>query len=73
MWFRVEDFRQTEHTDAIARAIRRRDPHAFVRPEAQGVRIVASLDLRRMLEAIAETGVAAVPECRLGVPSGMIA
>jgi hypothetical protein len=65
MWFRLEDFRQGEHTEAIAQAIRRRDPHAFVRTEAQGVRIVARLDLRRMLEAIAETGLAATPECRL--------
>lgn len=68
MWFRVEEFRQGEHTAAITQAIRRRDPHAFVRCEAQGVRIVACLDLRRMLEAIAETGVAAVPECRLAAP-----
>jgi hypothetical protein len=65
MWFQVDDFRQPDHPDAIARALRRRDPAAIVRPEGRGVRVVACLDLRRMLEAFREAGVDAVPDFRI--------
>ena len=53
--------------ERIAGVLRRRDPDAHVaRAGAPGnLRVVARLDARRMIDAIAEAGFAAVPEWQL--------
>lgn len=66
MLFFVDELEWTRDGEAIVCAMRSRDPAAFVAPSPAtgGVRIVARLDLRRMLEAFAEAGYVAVPEFR---------
>jgi hypothetical protein len=54
-------------SERLADAVRAHDPAALVSPAAApgNVRIVARLDARRMLDALAAAGFDAVPEWRL--------
>ena len=67
MLFHVPDFDFARDHARIAQALRQRDPAAHVAAgSAPGnLRVVARLDARRMLAAIAEAGFAAVPEWQL--------
>jgi hypothetical protein len=72
MLFYVKDLQWTRDGQAIERAVRARDPQALVvAGHGHGVRIVARLDQRRMLEALEEAGLAAIPETRM--PAGTLA
>lgn len=67
MLFRIDNLQWTRDQEPIARALKARDPAAIVIP-ATGVgnlRVVARLDTRGMLAALAEAGFAAIPEWQL--------
>ena len=67
MLFLVPDFDFTRDGERIASALRSRDPEVHVAPAGApgNLRVVARLDARRMIAAIAEAGFAAVPEWQL--------
>jgi hypothetical protein len=67
MLFLVPDLDFARDGEAIAAALRARDPAVHVAPGGApgNLRVVARLDARRMLAAIAEAGFDAVPEWQL--------
>jgi len=67
MLFHVPDFDFVRDHARIAEALRLRDPaaHVVAAGAPGNLRIVARLDARRMLAAIADAGFSAVPEWEL--------